>query len=62
MDHILSKGYQSTEDKHWVGNRREPEEIKPKQTWKRSALEEAGKFGKTWSEIKRLKGNRVRWR
>jgi len=28
-----------------------------KQTWKRTVLEEAGKCGKTWSEIRRLAGS-----
>jgi hypothetical protein len=35
---------------------------KPKQTWKRTVLEEAGKWGQTWREVKRLAGNRVRRR
>jgi hypothetical protein len=29
-----------------------------KETWKRTILEEAGKCGKTWSEVERLVGNR----
>jgi hypothetical protein len=32
---------------------------KPKYTWKRTVLEEAGKCGKTWSEVKSLAGKRV---
>jgi hypothetical protein len=32
-----------------------------KQTWKRTVLGEAGKCGKTWNEVKRLAGNRVKW-
>jgi hypothetical protein len=30
--------------------------------WKAMVFEEAGKWGETWSEVKRLAGNRVRWR
>jgi hypothetical protein len=35
---------------------------RPKQTIKKTVLEEAIKWGKTWREVKRLAGNRVRWR
>jgi hypothetical protein len=34
----------------------------PEETWKWTVLEEAGQCGKTWSEVKRLAGNRARWR
>jgi hypothetical protein len=34
---------------------------RPKQTWKETVLEEAGKCDKTWSEVKKLAANRVRW-
>jgi hypothetical protein len=34
----------------------------PKQTWKRTVLEEAEKCGKTWREVKKLADKRVRWR
>ena len=37
-------------------------EGKAKANQERTVLEEAGKWGKTWSEVKRLAGNRVRWR
>jgi hypothetical protein len=33
-----------------------------KKTWKRIIFEEARKCGKTWSKVKSLVGNRVRWR
>jgi len=35
---------------------------RPKQAWKRTVLETAGKGGKTLSEVKRLAGNRFRWK
>lgn len=35
---------------------------RPKQSWKRTAVEEAEKCGKTWSEVQRMAGNRVKWR
>ena len=35
---------------------------RPKLTWKRSILSEAKTIGKTWSEMKALAQNRVRWR
>ena len=35
---------------------------RPKQTWKRSVLEEADAEGKQWKEVKALAQNRVRWR
>jgi hypothetical protein len=30
-------------------------------TWKRTVVEEAGKVGKTWKEVRALAQNRVRW-
>jgi hypothetical protein len=38
------------------------QEMKTEANLKRAVLEQAGKCGKTWSEVKRLAGNRVRWR
>ena len=35
---------------------------RPKITWKRTVVDEARKAGKTWTEIKALATNRVRWR
>jgi hypothetical protein len=37
-------------------------EMKAEATSKTIVLEKAGKGGKTWKEVKRLAGNRVRWR
>jgi hypothetical protein len=33
-----------------------------RQTWKMTILEEVGKCGNAWSKVKRLVGNRDRWR
>jgi hypothetical protein len=33
-----------------------------KQTSKRTIMEEAGKCGKTWNQVRDWQGNRVRWR
>ncbi|KAJ4438402.1 hypothetical protein ANN_14347 [Periplaneta americana] len=35
---------------------------RPKNKWKRIVLEEIAREGKTWSEVKKLATNRVRWR
>lgn len=35
---------------------------RPKQTWERTVLVEAGKSGKAWSEVRRFAGKCVRWR
>ncbi|KAJ4443606.1 hypothetical protein ANN_05280 [Periplaneta americana] len=35
---------------------------RPKNIWKRTVLEEIAREGKTWSEVKKLATNRVRWR
>ncbi len=35
---------------------------RPRQTWRRSILDEAGAEGKQWKEVKALAQNRVRWR
>ena len=34
---------------------------RPRNTWKRTVLEEIAKEGKTWNEVKKLATNRVRW-
>ncbi len=35
---------------------------RPRQTWRRSILDEAGAEGKQWEEVKVLAQNRVLWR
>ena len=35
---------------------------RPKRTWRRSMLDEAGRTGKSWEELKRLARDRVEWR
>ena len=35
---------------------------RPRNTWKRTVLEEIAKEGKTWNEVKKLDTNRVRWK
>ncbi|KAJ4426088.1 hypothetical protein ANN_26897 [Periplaneta americana] len=35
---------------------------RPRKTWKRSIEEEVERCGKSWKEVKRLAGDRVRWR
>jgi hypothetical protein len=39
-------------------NPQEARRVRVKETWKRTILEEAGKSGKTWSEVERLVGNK----
>jgi hypothetical protein len=63
IGHILRKNDGQTEKQALDWNlqgvkRRE----RPKQTWKRTVVETAAKCCKTWSEVKRLVKNRVRWR
>jgi hypothetical protein len=61
IGHTLRKGDESVEkqalDWNLQGARRRG---RPKQAWKRTIVEEAGKCGKTWSEVKRLAGNKER--
>jgi hypothetical protein len=35
---------------------------RPKQTWRRSAHNEALGEGKSWGEVKQMASNRIRWR
>jgi hypothetical protein len=48
ISHKLRNGDECVKSKKWIGICREPEGEEDKQTWKRTILEEAGKFGKTW--------------
>jgi hypothetical protein len=50
--HTLRKGDESFENQARRRGR-------PKPIWKKAVLDEAEKFEKTWSEVKRLAGNRV---
>jgi len=45
-----------------LGSTGSQKEGKAKVDLERTVLEEAGNCGKTWSEVKRLVDNRVRWR
>jgi hypothetical protein len=60
VGHTLRKGDDSTEKQELEWN---PQAARwrgrPKQTWKRTVLEEARKCGKTWSEVKRLAGKQI---
>jgi hypothetical protein len=50
-------------NRHWIGIRRETGGEHGNKPGKGlTVLEEAGKCGKTWNEVKSLAGNRVRWR
>jgi hypothetical protein len=35
---------------------------RPKKTWRRPVMEEAQREGRTWREVKRLAGDRSRWK
>ena len=48
--------------KHWFGIHAEPRKEDLSKPEKRTVLEEAGKCIETWSKVKRLGCNRVRWR
>jgi len=62
IGHTVRKGKNPSKKKDRIEICREPEGERPKQTSKRTFLEEAGKRGKTWNEVKRLAGNGVRGR
>jgi hypothetical protein len=47
-------------NKYWAGIRRKPGE--EDRNLGKTVLEEAGKCGKTWSEVKKLASNIVTWR
>jgi hypothetical protein len=61
--HTLRKGNETIErealDWNLQGKRRRG---RPKQTWRRSVHNEASEKGKSWSEVKRIAGDRTRWR
>jgi hypothetical protein len=61
--HTLRKGNEAIEREalYWnpQGKRKRR---RPKQTWRRSVQNEAAKKEKSWSEVKRMAGNRTRWR
>ena len=61
--HTLRKGHEAIErealDWNPQGKRRKG---RPRHTWRRSAHSEALEQEKSWSEVKRMAGNRTRWR
>ena len=63
IGHTLRKGDEAIakEALDWnpQGKRRRE---RPKQTWRRSAHNEALEEGKSWGEVKKLARNRIRWR
>ena len=62
MDRMDSLGYgnESAAKQAVDWNPQETRKGRPRQTSKRTVLEEAVKFGKTRSEVKRLEENKVR--
>ena len=62
IGHSLGNGNESIEKQALDWNPQETRKGRPRETSKRTVLEEAVKWGKTCSEVKRLAGGRVRWR
>ena len=60
--HTLRKGHEAivreTLDWNLQGKRRRG---RPRHTWQRTVHSEALEKGKSWSEVKRMTGNRTRW-
>jgi len=63
IGHTLRKGHEAIErealDWNPQGKRKRG---RPRQTWPRTVHNEAFEKGKSWSEVKRMAGNRTRWR
>ena len=63
IGHTIRKDYKTVErmalDWNPQGSRARG---RPRNTWKRTVLEEIAKEGKTWNEVKKLTTNRVRWK
>jgi hypothetical protein len=63
IGHTLRKGHEATErealDWNLQGKRRRG---RPRHMWQRTVHSEALQKGKRWSEVKRMAGNRTRWR
>ena len=61
--HTIRKDYKAVErmalDCNPLGSRARG---RPRNTWKRTVLEEIAKEGKTWNEVKKLATNRDRWK
>jgi hypothetical protein len=59
VSHTLRKGDEYIAKQAFDWNMQGTRSGRPKQNWKRTVLEKK-KIGKTWSEVKRLAGSRVR--
>jgi hypothetical protein len=63
IGHSLRKGSEAIERESLAWNPQgQRRRGRPKQTWRRSAHSEAAKKGENWKEVKRMAGNRIRWR
>ena len=62
IGHVLSKGDENVEKQALDWNPQGVRRGTLKHTWKKILVEEAGKCGKTWGEVKCLAGYIVRWR
>ena len=62
IGHILGKEMEPSKERPWIGTRKAKERGRPRHTWRRSVHNEALKKGKSWNEVKRMAGNRIRWR
>jgi hypothetical protein len=63
IGHTLRKGNEAIEREALDWNPRgKRKRGRPKQTWQKLVHNEAAEKGKSWSEVKRMAGNRIRWR
>jgi hypothetical protein len=54
-------GHEAIEREALDWNPQEKRRRRPRRTWRRTVHNEALEKGKSWSEVKRMAGNRTRW-
>ena len=62
IGHTLRKGDEGIEREASDWNPQGKRRGRPRHTWRKSVHNEALEKGKSWSEVKRMAGNRTRWR
>jgi hypothetical protein len=63
IGHTLRKGHEAIEREALDCNPQEKRRSgRPRHTWRRTVHKETLEKGKSWSEVKRMAGNKTRWR
>jgi hypothetical protein len=63
IGHTLKKGHEAIEREALDWNpQRKRRRGRPRHMWRKTVHNEALEKGKSWSEVKRMAGNRTRWR